>query len=678
MTELFINGQLIDSLETEIALTLSSFKLNSLGTRKGSYSNVFELPKTNANKLLFQNCEIVTSLTNIPYQSNDCEIFVDGIKIVSGTAIIRETKDNYKLFISAGNSDFFKAIGSLKLKDIDLTEFEHIYNIQNVAERRETRDGFVYPNIDYGFFEFADLTEWNEGTILNRQQYFQPSMWIRTIIEKAFISLNYNLTGDLLDSIVYQSGVVLCKGAVSEESSNLAKYRFNINFGQLSNTNALLNFPDRITDVSILYADNATVGQFVYTPKQSSNEDFGFVISLTGKVITNNPRNQTNGEVNLDLFIYDEDGTLLLTLTNVVKFENRFFGVFNTYRAPDSGVLERPISFIYPQTRDDLTAFAALRNATNDLTTLRFGWGVRVDRGNLSTISFENLEFSIDQITKAGRFAGTNITVRPSNVLPQNETVGDLLITIANLEGVIFQVNEDTRDVRTSRIDRLINARGNALDWSNKLDLTDEPEIIYTLDDFAQSNIYKFIEDDKDRFLPPLTGQGFINVQNSNLQSEKILFESKFASVPVFPAFNGELNMGRVFTGEKYTFDGFDYILNQPFKIEDFKPRITVLSESESLLDVSVGLPTDINFNVNPLLVDFERAINDNYNLVRSVLVNTKVIKALFLLDLEDIVDLDFTRPIYIDYFGEYFYIESINQFKVNKRESCFVTLVRI
>jgi hypothetical protein len=678
MTELFINGQLIDSLETEIALTLSSFKLNSLGTRKGSYSNVFELPKTNANKLLLENCDIVTSLTNIPYQSNDCEIFVDGIKIVSGTAIIRETKDNYKLFISAGNSDFFKAIGSLKLKDIDLTEFEHIYNIQNVAERRETRDGFVYPNIDYGFFEFADLTEWNEGTILNRQQYFQPSMWIRTIIEKAFISLNYNLTGDLLDSLVYQSGVVLCKGAVSEESSNLAKYRFNINYGQLSSTISLLNFPDKITDISNLYENNTTVGQFVYTPKQASNDDFGFVISLTGKVITNDPRNQTNGEVNLDFFIYDEDGTLLLTLTNFVKFENRFFGVFNRYKAPDNGVLERTISFIYPSSRDDLAAFAALRNATNDLTTLRFGWGVRVDRGNLSTISFENLEFSIDQITQAGRFAGTNITVRPSQVLPQSETVGDLLITIANLEGVIFQVNEDTRDVRTSRIDRLITGRGNSLDWSNKLDLTDEPEIIYTLDDFAQSNIYKFIEDDKDRFLPTLTGQGFINVQNSNLQSEKILFESKFAPVPVFPAFNGELNMGRVFTGEKYTFDGFDYILNQPFKIEDFKPRITVLSESQSLLDVSAGLETDINFNVNPLLIDFERAINDNYNLVRSVLDNTKIVKALFLLDLEDITNLDFTRPVFVDYFGEYFYIESINQFKVNKRESCFVTLVRI
>ena len=204
MTELFINGQLIDSLETEIALTLSSFKLNSLGTRKGSYSNVFELPKTNANKLLLENCDIVTSLTNIPYQSNDCEIFVDGIKIVSGTAIIRETKDNYKLFISAGNSDFFKSIGSLKLKDIDLTEFDHTYNLQDVPPLRESTEGFVYPNIDYGFFEQINL-----GSGVMPLNYFQPSMFIKTIIDKAIIGLNYTLTGDLLDSLTYRNVIVL-------------------------------------------------------------------------------------------------------------------------------------------------------------------------------------------------------------------------------------------------------------------------------------------------------------------------------------------------------------------------------------------------------------------------------------------------------------------------------------
>lgn len=679
MTELYINGQLIEDIDAEIVMTLSSFKLDSLGTRKGSYSNVFDLPKTNQTRLLFENCELVTSVTNIPYQLNPCQIFIDGQLVVDGSAVIRETKDNYKVFISAGNSDFFKAIGSLKLKDVNLSSFNHEYNLVNVWLRRMSTIGFVYPNIDYGFFEFADLTTWNTGTILNREQYFQPSMWIRTIIERAAEDLGYTITGDLLDSLTYQNGVVLCKGAVVKTTNNLAKYRHNIDFGQVVGTSQKINFPERIEDKSNLYANNVNAGQFVYTPNVASIADTAFVINLTGKVITKDPRNQTNGEVNVDLIIYNAAGTVLLTITDFVKFENRFTGLFNNYNPPASGQLERTFNSVYPVGQTDRNAFRNLLNNTADLTTLRFGWNVRVDRGNLENLKFENLEFSINQIPLAGRFIqGEIATVEAKDVLPQNETVGDLLITLGNIEGLIFQVDESNKTVRTSRIDRLINSKGNALDWSNKIDLTDEAEVFYNIENFAQSNLYKFANDDKDAFLIEGETDGSINIQNANLPTESVVFESKFATVPQGQVFNGEITMGRVFTGNKYTFDGFNYTLIEPFKIEEFKPRIAVLTEIDSVLNVSTGLTTPTNFTVNALVLDFERAVNDNYNLIRSVLTNTKVVKALFLLDLEDIVNLDFTRPVFIDYFGEFFYIESIDQFKVNKRESCFVKLVRI
>jgi hypothetical protein len=684
MTEVFINGQLIDSIETDIALTLSSFKLDSLGTRKGSYSNIFELPKTNANKLLFENSELVTSVTSIPYQRNTCQIFQDGVLLVDGSAIIRETKDNYKVFISAGNSDFFKAIASIKLIDVNLSEYDHQYTLQNVAERRESREGFVYPNIDYGFWEFISLNDWNTTTILNRQQYFQPSFWCKTIIEKAIQGIGYTLNGDLNESVSYQNSVVLCKGVKDDLQDSLAKYRHNIDYGQLTNQGSeKINFPERIEDRSLLYKNDNLAGQFVYFPNIADKDLVGFDIQFTGKVTTNTPRPFSHGFVFVDCLIYNESGTVLLTMTNFVRFDNLFGGLFNTYRAPSGNVMSKDMFFRFPSNRTDQEAFANLIASTSDLTTLRIGWQLRTDKDQASAglprLKFENLEFSINQPVRLGRsIASLLTTVRAQNVLPQSETVGDLLITLANLEGVIFQVDESTKQVRTSRIDRLIENKGDALDWSNKLDLTEEVEVMYSIDNFAQENLYSFAIDDKDRFLDPLTGQGSINIANANIESERTVFESKFSTVPISGTFNGDLFFGRVFTGEKYSFDGFNYTLIEPLNIEDFKPRLAILSESESVLDVSVGLPTDINFNVIPLALDFERAINDNYKLIRSVLVNTKVIKALFLLDLEDITNLDFTRPVFVDYFGEYFYIESINQFKVNKRESCFVTLVRI
>ncbi len=678
MTEVFINGQLIDSIDTDIALTLSSFKIDSLGTRKGSFSNVFDLPKTNANKLLFENSELVTSVTSIPYQLNPCQIFVDGQLIVDGSAVIRETKENYRIFISAGNSDFFKLIGSLKIKDINLSEFDHLFNIFDVPPLRESREGFVYPNIDYGYFEFADINE-----PIQPVEFFAPSMYIKSIVLKGLQQIGYTLSGDLLDSVTFQNGVVLCKYPGINLMDSTAKYRQNFVFGDLTeNQSQLIGFSEKISDKSNLYNFDNNIGQFVYQPPIEDKDNVIFNISFVGTVITNAPFTFQNTDFFIDLLVYNDQGQLLTTVSRSVKFENRNIGFLGSYRRPANGVLIRELNFpFFIQPQD--TNFINLINNTADLTTLRLGWGVRtqVTSLDLDKIKLENIEFQIDQ---SPRITGTrlqqlfSIPVESEVLLPQNETVSDLLLTIANIEGIIFQVDESSKTVRTSMLDRLINQKANALDWSDKLDLTDEPEVIYTLDNFAQSNIYKFAEDDKDPFLPKLFNQGSINVFNQNIKTQNVVFESKFASVPVSASFRGDLLIGKVFTGDKYSFDGVNFNFNEDSKTEDFKPRIAVLAESQATIQLTTLNPNTINFEVSTLSMDFERAINNNYNLIKSVLVNTKVIKALFLLDLEDITNLDFTRPVFVDYFGEYFYIESINQFKVNKRESCFVTLVRI
>ncbi len=678
MTEVFINGQLIDSIESEIALTLQNFKFDSMGSRKGSFSNVFDLPKTNANKLLFENCDLVTSLTNIPYQSNDCEIFVDGIRIITGTAIIRETKENYRVFISAGNSDFFKQIGSQKIKDVDLADFNHLYNLQDVPPLRESTEGFVYPNIDYGFFEQRNL-----GSGVVPLNFLQPSFYIKTIIDRSFASFNYTLKGDLLESLIYRKGIVLCKGAEASQTDSFVRYRQSFNQGDLPNQlSAKINFFERIQDKNNLYNLDVGLDHFVYTPNQVSSSETSFIISFAGRAIAdgNKSRLISESEIFVILIIYDDQDTeFIFTATasfpKTVDANNNILPEFLDGAGVD-------LRFNFPQA-DDQSSFDTLLSNTADLTTLRFGWQVAIQSNpliSLADLRFQNIEFSINQQPRFGQFIQSFLTpVNASEVLPQSDTVADLLLTIANLEGIIFQVDESTKIVNTSRLDKVLDRKGQAYDWSNKIDLSDEVEVFYTLENFAQSNIYKFADDDKDRFLPNNFGQGIINVNNDNIQTEKIVFESKFAPVPLAFTFRGQKVMGKVFTGEKYSFDGTNWNLNDPLKIEQFQSRIAIISESQASIQIqSAVTPNNTNFEVIPLELDFERAINDNYKLIRSVLVNTKVIKALFLLDLEDITNLDFTRPVFVDYFGEYFYIESINQFKVNKRESCFVTLVRI
>lgn len=678
-TELYIKGQLVDTQDAQIALSLQAFTFDNLGSRRGSYSNVFEVAKTNEIRALFDNCDLVTSVTDIPYRKNACQIFVDGILIVEGTAVIRETKENYRLYVSAGNSDFFKAISGIKLTDVDLTEWDHLYDGTGVTERRETTEGFIYPNIDYGFLEYAP-----PGEASYSFRFFQPSFWAKTIIEKAVANLGYTLTGELLQTLTYKSLAVLCRGAVADLLDSLAQYRFTIDYNQLTgDTEEKISFPDRVTDKSLLYKANLTAGHFTYSPNVADPVEIRFEISLTGKVITNLPRRYTNAEVWVDLLIYNAAGTLLLTVSPLpVSFENRFFGIFNIYRAPSSGTLERDLNFTYPSRREDVITFNTLINGTADLTTLRFGWQVRSNRPGygLKYLRFENLEFKINQVPNNGtRLGGPNIPiiVKAENVLPAAPTVGDLFLTIANLEGAIIQVDETTKRVHTAKLDSLITNKARALDWSGKLDLSEEPEVFYALEGFAKKNFWEFQGDDKDPFLEPNTGRGQLNVDNDNLEAERVIFTSKFSPVPVLPTLQSSRTMGKVFTGEKYTFDGFNYNLNEDLKLIDFGPRIAVLSPAEASLDIQIEA-NEINYEVNASALSFERALADNYRLLRAVVNNTKVTEALYLLDLPDLQRLDFTVPVYVDYFGDFFYIEQIKQFKVNKRESCFVRLIKL
>ena len=679
MTEIYINDQLVDTQDADIVITAQALTFDKLGSRRGSYSNVFELAKTNANKALFDNCDIVTSLTRVPYTLNTCEIFQDGILIVKGSAVILATKDSYRLFVTSGNTDFFKAIGSVKLTDVDLTEYDHLYTGPEVVARRETSEGFVYPNIDYGFFEYA-----TPGAASYSFRFFQPSFWAKTIIEKAVDEIGYTLAGDLLDTLTFRSLAVLCRGAVADLLDSLAQYRFTIDYNQLTgDTSQKISFPTEVKDASNLYAANLSAGQFTYRPNVADADEIRFEISLTGKVITNLPRRYTLASVWVDLLIYNAAGTLLLTISpTAVIFEDRFFGPFNIYRAPESGTLERDLNFTYPSRRDDVTAFNNLLASTADLTTLRFGWQVRSNRPGygLKYLRFENLEFKINQVPNNGtRLGGPNIPihVRAANVLPATPTVGDLLLTMVNLEGVLIQVDETTKTVHTAKLDRITEKKAQALDWSAKLDLTEKPQIDYQLEGFAKRNFYNFAGDDKDALLEPNEGRGEIVVDNENLEAEKEIFASKFSPVPVLPTLQSSRVMGRVFTGEKYTFDGFAYNLNEDLKLAEFGPRVAILSPAEASLDIIVDA-NDINYEVNASALSFERALRDNYQLLSTVLDNTKVVEALFLLDLRDVQSLDFTRPVYVDYFGDFFYIEQIKQYKVNRRESCFVRLIKL
>jgi hypothetical protein len=397
-------------------------------------------------------------------------------------------------------------------------------------------------------------------------------------------------------------------------------------------------------------------------------------ISVSGKVITNLPRRYTNATVWIDLLIYDASGTVVATFSDSVRFPDLFFGLFNIYRAPTSGTLEKNISFVFDRSVSGLT----------NLTDLRIGFQVRSNRQGwgLKYLSFQDLTFEINQLPSYTFDFSDGYNVEAANVLPASPTVGDLFITMANLEGIVIQVDEDRKRVNTTKIDKLITNKAKAKYWGNeKIDISENPEVRYSIDGFSQNNYFEFEKDDKDPFLTPNLGRGVLKINNVNLPTEKVLFKSKFAPVPITPSISNSTQMGKVFTGDKYTYDGFNYNLNEDIKIGEFAPRIAILSRvASSILVEGVvgGIPAEFEFDVNPSALNFQTSLDSNYKVLSKVVDNTKTVTLLVQLDLSDIQNIDFTVPVFVEYFGDYFYIEQIKQFKVNRKESTFVKLVKL
>jgi len=80
--ELYINLQLCDLTGSEqIEVDYTSFDISKIGTRGGARSYSFNLPKTNRNKAILENPEIVNNLSTLPYTRLPCRILVDGVDV---------------------------------------------------------------------------------------------------------------------------------------------------------------------------------------------------------------------------------------------------------------------------------------------------------------------------------------------------------------------------------------------------------------------------------------------------------------------------------------------------------------------------------------------------------------------------------------------------------------------
>jgi len=118
--QLYINDQLLDLKGDEsIEVDYTIFDITKIGSRGGARSYEFQLPKTNQNKSVLENPEMVNNLSEVPYTRLPCLILVDGVDVLIRFAEVSSVKDAYNIRVYGSNSDLFSELGNHKLYEID-------------------------------------------------------------------------------------------------------------------------------------------------------------------------------------------------------------------------------------------------------------------------------------------------------------------------------------------------------------------------------------------------------------------------------------------------------------------------------------------------------------------------------------------------------------------------------
>lgn len=191
MTEIYLNGELADFEEEEtIVSSYGNISFGEFSKKKGVKTNTYKLPLTNRNKLIIENAEIVNNASTLPYRFFNIVIFVYGIEVFSGYAAIRSAKDSYEVQSFAGVSTFYNTISKKKITELDLSDFNHTYDLASIQSSWNNTDGYIYGYVWYGGFL-------NNGLI--PPQYLKPQVFFHTVVKKIMTEAGYEVRGKVLE-----------------------------------------------------------------------------------------------------------------------------------------------------------------------------------------------------------------------------------------------------------------------------------------------------------------------------------------------------------------------------------------------------------------------------------------------------------------------------------------------
>jgi hypothetical protein len=653
--KLFIEGQEVDLFGNEdIVLTRSVNDLLDLNSRQGDYSNTFNLPKTNKNKAIFGNTNSINSTSNVPYKVLPAKIETGGVTF-EGNAILKSVSEDFEVLFTAGNADFFKSIEGKTLKDIDFSDYNHKWDLPNIAFRRLNDKGLTYPVADYQ----ADTPNERLNNTDKKVDVktLAPNIYLSSIVNRIAANAGFRLEGNVLGSTDYQSELLPCLNwfeknpPIFKEQREL-KVRCDVSFFESDRTYRKIPFSFEDYDPLNLFLNGTNTFNFSHLPGWGVDfvdmafAPFGFSFKGTAKASFNVVK---QGNFTAKIMLWSDAG--LSATSNPVLIE--------TKEIPSNN--PTLVEFSYDFDHNEYGAAFRLF-FTVDYT------------GNTATNKIKITgSFDIVNVPLEFRYGhGLNVNnIIPA--IPQSEVIKYLLNKYCLLP---ITRNKTVELVYFSDV-----IKDRSEDWTKYLDRSEQPVIRFA-ENYAKNNLLNYKKDkDTEGF-----GDSSFIINNETLTDQKEAVTLPFAySNEVFRMGGIRLaNVPIIVSGNLS-----EKVEQRILKANRFQVGKIIFSDLETeiknfgLLKYTMGTGSEqlVSGYITATPPDHFKDLKAKYypELIQ-MLQNYKEVEILMRLPHGLVSTWEFKKAVFINdsEIGGYYYPAEIMQHKLSSNESCYVRLIKI
>lgn len=695
MNKLIVNGFNVDlSISTNIGVTKQINNLADLNTRQGDTTNIFKLPKTKNNRIVFENSENVNSGTSFPYQEGVVDYFEKGIQIIfNGKGVlVNMDKSFYYYKISSGITNFFDSplmsqiVG--RLYDVPFADLPNYPADLNLAFRGlfvqwhqdeilNARDGslhYIFPIVDCKISAQKMLFD-----IKLQSDKMLLCLFIKDVFERYIKSIGWTISGDFIssdiypkllltpDNVEYLEEIILGTTPTIPAKTDWTPYDFykKVDFTSVLSTD-IYQAQGGIGSGEVFITDFDSGEEFFskfvinpsFEPAGVYEDSVGFKGSLTFEydvdqiVLKDNPLIVwiTIPITGYELLMYNvTTGDLLYS---EVVYENNDFEDqigYNGFFTVD-GVFypDHKYKFVHRIRHQERGQDGYTLNVNNSITLISTSFEKEQVYGG---VMFFNQLFNIKTI--------------------------DVFKDVMKQFCLICQTNNLKQEVIFTYFDTILKNIPIAEDWSSKVD-TRNIKLYFKIGNYTNKNNFKYKEND---FVTLGFGDGTLLIEIDDIDFESTQIELKTSATESYEAVYQNIIVPET---KLYTDDWTPQKVNNRILILDIQDTAYNLNLTDG--NHSDTINTNIPFArfydaTKDENLNFDSLIENHYEAISGILTKPKKVTLFLNLTANDVKNLNYIIPIKLNVqeneilINGFFYINKINAYKGGLTEVEFIRI---